>query len=171
MLEVKTARKLSGLRTGWFVKHAKKSAVEHVRGDLEFVFSQGWHQQKMEIWRRFCRRYSTWPIWEYIFGGICLWCKCYIHSWLCFKYTPSELASILKLMGLGRTLPLENPMQFALKVCHCNIPVCKMLIFWWTYSMRQSFGSIRQHNIPLGISTTFRGQTCYLQICFPRVIL
>lgn len=34
---------------------------------------------------------------------------------------PHNLQHILKLMGLGRTLPKENPMQFALKVCYCNI--------------------------------------------------
>ena len=30
-------------------------------------------------------------------------------------------------------VPLENPIQFALKVCHCNISLCKMLITYYDH--------------------------------------
>lgn len=48
---------------------------------------------------------------------------------------PHNLQHILKLMGLGRTLPKENPMQFALKVCYCNISCMQDAdyILWWSY--------------------------------------
>ena len=143
MLEVKTARKRVGLRNSWFVKHAKNTAVEHVVQRFGVDFSQGWHQQKMEIWRRFCRRYVT-NLGIYFLGSVNMQV---LYTFLVMLQVYTLITcSILKLMDLGLK-PFHKKKIHAIcaeGVRHCNISVCKMLIFLWTYSMRQSFGSIHQ---------------------------